>query len=70
MHSGCNDNFFRSEKLTKTLPDPLIFTIGKILSINQQLSKIQSKFDINKDYYLTNQNKLIYEENKVRKKAL
>ena len=70
MHTGSDDGSFRSGKLTKVLPDPLIFTDGKHLSIDQWLSKMQGKFEINWDYYPTDQSKLIYAENRVGGKAL
>ena len=47
IHTRSNDNFLGSEKLTKALFDPLIFTNRKNLSINQELFKMQSKFEIN-----------------------
>ena len=47
MHFTNDDSFFRSRKLIKSLSDPLIFTDGKNSSINQYLSKMQGKFEIN-----------------------
>ena len=35
MHTKSNNGFLGSEKLTKVLPDPFIFTDGKDPSINQ-----------------------------------
>ena len=47
MYTRSDDGSFISRKLTKGLPDPSIFTDGKNLSINQWLSKMQGKFEIN-----------------------
>ena len=57
-------------KLIKALPNLLLFTNEKDLSINQWLLKIQDKFEINWDYYLSKRSKLIYIENKVGDKDL
>lgn len=64
------DNFIDIRKFTKILPDSLIFTNKKNTTINKWLSKIQNKFRINWNHYLTNKSKLIYTENKIRKKTL
>ena len=50
-------------KLTKALPDPPLFTDRKDPSINQWLSKMQGKFEINWDHYPSERSKLIYAEN-------
>ena len=52
-HTGSDDGSFGSGKLTKALPDPPIFTDGKNPSIDQWLSKMQGKFEINWDHYST-----------------
>ncbi len=70
IHTGSDDGSLRSGKLTKTLPDPFIFTDGKNLSIDQWLSKMRGKFEINWDHYPTDQSKLIYVKNRVGGKAL
>ena len=70
MHTRSDDGFFRFGKLTKTLPDPPIFTNEKNPSIDQWLFKMQRKFEINWDHYPINQSKLIYAENRVEKKVL
>ena len=57
-------------KLTKALPDPPLFIDGKDPSIDQWLSKMRGKFEINWDHYLSERSKLIYAENQVRGKAL
>ena len=57
-------------KLTKALSDPLLFTDGKDLSIDQWLSKMRGKFEINWDHYPSERSKLIYAENRVGRKAL
>ena len=57
-------------KLTKALPDPPLFTDGKDPSINQWLSKMRGKFEINWDHYPSERSKLIYAENRVGGKAL
>ena len=57
-------------KLIKALPDSPIFIDGKDPSIDQWLSKMQSKFKINWNHYLIDRKKLIYTENKVDEKAL
>lgn len=57
-------------KFTKALLDPPLFTDGKDLSIDQWLSKIQAKFEINQDYYSSEKSKLIYAENRVGGKFL
>ena len=69
-HTRSDDGSFGSGKLTKALLDPPIFTDGKDPSIDQWLSKMQGKFEINWDYYPTDQSKLIYAENRVGRKAL
>ena len=69
-HIGSDDGSFGSGKLTKALPDPPIFTDGKDLSIDQWLSKMRGKFEINWDHYPTDRSKLIYAKNRVRGKAL
>ena len=58
------------DKLTKTLPNRVLFTDRKNLSIDQWLLKIQGKFEINLDHYSSEKSKLIYVENKVQGKAL
>ena len=50
-------------KLTKALPDPPLFTNGKDPSIDQWLSKMRGKFEINWDHYPSKRSKLIYAEN-------
>ena len=70
MHTGSDNGFLRSGKLTKALFDLLIFTNGKNTSINQWLSKMQNRFEINWDYYPTDQSKLIYAKNRVGRKTL
>ncbi len=50
-------------KLTKTLPDPLLFTDRKDPSIDQWLSEMRGKFEINWDHYLSERSKLSYIEN-------
>ena len=47
-------------KLTKALPDPPLFTDGKDPSIDQWLSKMRGKFEINWDHYPLERSKLIY----------
>ena len=69
-HTGSDDGSFGSGKLTKALPDPPIFTDGKDPSIDQWLSKMRGKFEINWDHYPTDRSKLIYAENRVGGKAL
>ena len=69
-HTGSDDGSLRSGKLIKALPYPFIFTDAKDLSMDQWLSKMQSKFEINWDHYPTDRNKLIYPENRVGGKAL
>ena len=54
MHTHSKDGSTGFEKLIKALPDLLIFTDGKDTSIDQWLSKMQGKFEINWDYYPTN----------------
>ncbi len=56
--------------LTKALSDPPPFTDGKDPSIDQWLSKMRGKFEINWDYYLSERCKLIYAEHRVGGKAL
>ncbi len=58
------------DKLTKVLPDPSLFTDGKDLSIDQRLSKMRGKFEINWDHYPLERSKLIYIVNQVGEKAL
>ena len=69
-HTGSDDSSLGSRKLTKALPDPSIFTDGKDPSIDQWLSKMRGKFEINWDHYPTDRSKLIYAENRVEGKAL
>ena len=57
-------------KLTKALLDPPLFTDGKDLSIDQWLSKMRGKFEINWDHYPLERSKLIYAENRVGGKVL
>ena len=57
-------------KLTKVLLDPPLFTDRKDLSIDQWLPKMEDKFEINWDHYLSERSKLIYAENRVEEKAL
>ena len=57
-------------KLTKALLDPPLYTDGKNPSINQWLSKMQGKFEINWDHYPLKRSKLIYIENRVGGKVL
>ena len=57
-------------KLIKALPDPPLFTDGKDPSIDQWLSKMRGKFEINWDHYPSERSKLIYAENRVGGKAL
>ena len=57
-------------KFTKALSDPPLFTDGKDPSIDQWLSKMRGKFEINWDHYLSERSKLIYAENRVGGKAL
>ena len=52
------------------MPDPLLFTDRKDPSIDQWLSKMQSKFEINWNHYLFEKNKFIYIKNRVKSKAL
>ena len=61
---------FTVGKLIKALPNPLLFTDGKDLFIDQWLSKMRGKFKINWDHYPSERSKLIYVENRVRGKAL
>ena len=58
-----DDGSLGSGNLTKALPNPFIFIDKKDLSIDQWLSKMQGKFEINQDHQPTNQNKFIYTEN-------
>ena len=53
-HTGSDDGSLKSGKLTKTLSDLPIFTDRKNPSIDQWLSKMQGKFEINLDYYPIN----------------
>ncbi len=69
-NTGSDVGSLGSGKLTKVLPDPPIFTDGKDPSIDQWLSKMQRKFEINWDHYPTNRSKLIYVKNRVGRKAL
>ena len=46
-HTGSENGSTGNGKLTKALPDPPIFTDGKDPSIDQWLSKMQGKFEIN-----------------------
>ena len=69
-HTGSDVGSLGSGKLTKALPDPPIFTDGKDPSIDQWLSKMRGKFEINWDHYPTDRSKLIYAENRVGGKAL
>ena len=57
-------------KLTKALLDLPLLTNGKDPSIDQWLSKMQGKFEINWDHYPSERSKLIYAENQVGGKAL
>ena len=57
-------------KLTKALPDPLLFTDRKNPSTDQWLSKMRGKFEINWDHYPSERSKLIYVENRVGGKVL
>ena len=57
-------------KLTKALPDPPLFIDGKDPSIDQWLSKMRGKFEINWDHYPLERSKLIYAKNRVGGKAL
>ena len=57
-------------KFTKALSDPPLFTDGKDPSIDQWLSKMRGKFEINWDHYPSERSKLIYAENRVGGKAL
>ena len=50
-------------KLTKARSDPPLFTDGKDPSIDQWLSKMRGKFEINWDHYQSERSKLIYAEN-------
>lgn len=70
MNTGSDNSSLRSEKSTKILLDPLIFTNIKNRFIDQLLSKMQIEFEINKDHYLINGSKLIYKENRARRKDL
>lgn len=70
MYTKSDDNFLESGKLTKALPNALISLNRKNLFINQWLSKMQGKFEINYDYYSTDWSQLIYAEYKVGGKAL
>lgn len=47
IHTDSKNSFTQNRKLTKALPDLLIFTNKKNLSINQWLFKMQNKFEIN-----------------------
>lgn len=47
IYTLSKNGFSRSRKVTKALPNPPIFTDGKDLSIDQRLSKLQGKFEIN-----------------------
>ena len=47
MHIRSDDSSFGFEELTEALPNYLIFTNGRNLFIDQLLSKIQGKFEIN-----------------------
>lgn len=57
-------------KLTKALLDFFIFPDGKNSSIDQKLSKLRDKFEINHNYYLLRKRELEYIENRVKRKAL
>ncbi len=57
-------------KFTKTLPDLPLFIDVKDPSIDQWLSKMRGKFEINWDHYLSERSKLIFVENQVRGKVL
>lgn len=65
IHTGIDDGSLRSEKVTKALLNPPIFINGNNLSINQWLSKMQEKIEINYKYYPTDQNKFNYTQNRV-----
>lgn len=69
-HTGSDNGSLGSGKLTKALPDPPIFINGKDPSIDQCLSKMRDKFEINWHHYPTDRSKLIYAENRVGGKAL
>lgn len=69
-NTSWKNDFTEKGKFTKTLPDLPIFIVGKNLSIDQWLSKMQNKFKINWDYYPTDRNKLIYAENRIRRETL
>lgn len=47
MYIESDNGFYESEKLIKALPSPTMFTNGKDPSIDQQLSKMQVKIEIN-----------------------
>lgn len=69
-YTSNKDSFTRCEKLIKALLDPLIIMNRKNSFIDQWLSKIQSKFEINWNYYPTDRSKIIYTENRVGGKDL
>ena len=69
-HTGSDNGSLGSGNFTKALPDPPIFTDGKDPSMDQWLSKMRGKFEINWDHYLTDRSKLIYAKNRVGGKAL
>lgn len=70
MHISSKDSSTGFGKLIKALPDSPIFTNRKNPSIDQWLSKMQGKFEINWDYYPIDRNMFIYSENRVGRKAL
>ena len=49
MHTHNKDSLTRFGKFIETLPDPFIFMDRKNLSIDQWLSKMKGKFEINRD---------------------
>ena len=69
-YSYTEDGFTRSDKFTMALLDLPIFIEGKDLSIDQCLSKMKDKFEINSDHYPTYWNKLMNVEKRVREIAL
>ena len=56
--------------MKKLFPDPPIFTNGKDPTIEQWLSKMQSKLKLNQKHYLDNDTQICYTQNRYGGKAL
>ena len=70
MHTGSNDGSYKYRKFLKASSYSLIFINEKNPFIDQQLSKMQGKFEINWNYYSTDPKKFIYAKNSIRRKTL